>query len=90
LGYYREGERCHLLDEERRGRDPKCAISEEARLTIVRTYLRLNERKAVVIYSKLIKAYETEEVPRMVGACSKSSTEGTKKREELPEMTISW
>jgi hypothetical protein len=56
----------------------------------VRPYLRLNERKAVVIYSKLIKAYEREEVPRMVGACSKSSTEGTKEREELPEMTISW
>jgi hypothetical protein len=24
------------------------------------------------------------------GACSKSSTKGTKEREELPEMTISW
>jgi hypothetical protein len=90
LGYYREGERCHLLDEERRGRDPRWAIPEEARLTIVRTYLRLDERKAVVIYSKLIKAYKREEVSRVVGAYSKSSTEGTKEREELPEMTISW
>jgi hypothetical protein len=27
----------------------------------------LDERKAVVIYSKMIKAYEREEVPRMAG-----------------------
>jgi hypothetical protein len=55
----------------------------------VRTYLRLDERKAVVIYSKIIKAYERGGAENG-GACSKSSTEGTKERQELPEMTISW
>lgn len=58
-----------LIKKEEKG-IPSGHILEAAQLRIVRTYLRLDERKAIIVCSKLI--------------------EGTEKREELLEATVSW